>query len=322
VDDLILILAEVVGGFALLIKGGDWLVQAGAEIARKLGVSVLVIGLTVVAWGTSAPEVVVSGLAALQDSEELSMGNVLGSNVANIGLVLGACALVLPRVLERTMRPREILWLLVSVGALWILCLDEALTRTDGWILLGLFALHNVHVFLTARKYEGGRSMALGSKAPGRELLFGVIGLAVGAYLVVEGGRNAGDYFGLPRHVVGLTLLAVGTSLPELAAGLAAAFRGVAEISLGNVVGSNVFNLLMALGLVTVIRPFVDGAQPGGVHPSITAALHRDLPVVVGFSLAALLLPLLAGAKAGRLKGAALLLAYAVYVWLLVNGGW
>ena len=134
--EYLIIVGSLLGGFYGLVKGGDLLVLGGAEIARRLGVSTLVVGLTVIAWGTSAPEVVVSSLAAYQGSEEMSMGNVLGSNVANIGLVLGLCSLVLPAVLGKRLALRESFWLFASLGVLWGVAYDSQITRQDGLILL------------------------------------------------------------------------------------------------------------------------------------------------------------------------------------------
>lgn len=305
-------LAYVFVGFLLLVKGGDWLVRAGAEWAKRIGVPMLIVGLTVVAWGTSAPELMVSGLAAVQGNNALSLGNVLGSNVANIGLVLGASAFVLPGVLEQRMKIREIFWLLAAVGVLAYLCQDGELTRRDGWILLGAFGVHNLHLLLTARsgEFQGPEAADLGSKHPARHLVLGVFGLAAGAWLVVEGAKTGGRELGISEQVIGLTVLAVGTSLPELAAGLAGAFKGVADISMGNVVGSNVFNLLMALGVVVVIHPL----EGTGARESVENAFTRDIPVVAGFSLAMILLPVLGGARGGSIKGLALLVAYGLYI--------
>lgn len=316
-DVWIKILAYVFVGFLLLVKGGDWLVRAGAEWAKRIGVPLLIVGLTVVAWGTSAPELMVSGLAAVQGNNSLSLGNVLGSNVANIGLVLGASAFVLPGVLEQRMKIREIFWLFAAVGVLAYLSQDGELTRQDGWVLLGAFAIHNLHLLLTARSGEVQSEEAkdLGSKHPGRHLILGALGLAAGAWLVVEGAKLGGRELGISEQVIGLTVLAVGTSLPELAAGLAGAFKGVADISMGNVVGSNVFNLLMALGVVVVIHPLVGS----DAQVAVDSAFTRDIPAVAGFSLAAVLLPYLGGARGGSLKGLALLVTYGTYIKMLFS---
>jgi len=305
-------------GFVFLVKGADWLVTGGAEVARRMGVSTLVIGLTVVAWGTSAPEVVVSGLAAWNGQEDMSLGNVLGSNVANLGLVLGACSLVLPAILNKPLGGREVFWLLASIAALYAVAFDGSIGRGEGAILLTIFGLHNLHVLKTARGYLDEGIEDRGVRHPYIRLILGTLAMAGGARAVVEGGVRLADQFGIPEHVVGLTVFALGTSLPELAAGMAGAFRNETDISLGNVVGSNVFNLLVVVGLVAMIRPFeLEGAAP---HPSVELALARDLPVVLGFSLAAVGLARLRTKHAFGWRGGLLVTGYVTYIgWLFVT---
>jgi cation:H+ antiporter len=306
--------AFLVAGFVLLAKGADWLVDGGSSLARRAGVSTLAIGLTVVAWGTSAPEVVVSGVAAWQGDAGMSLGNVLGSNVANIGLVLGACATVLPVVLQKAMRPRELIWLFVSLGALWHVSSDGAITRADALVLLGVFAVYNAHLFLTAR--DAGVTFREGAMTSRRATITAACGMAaitLGSYLVVTGAEVGAYRLGMTKLVVGLTVLAIGTSLPELAAGLGGAFKGESDISLGNVVGSNVFNLIAVLGIVGLIRPLVPSDRPGDtLRVEFERALAHDFPTVLGFSLAAALLPWLPGG--GRVKGVLLLLAFGSYI--------
>lgn len=299
-------------GFALLVKGADWLVTGGAEVARRMGISTLVVGLTVVAWGTSAPEVVVSGLAAWNGEEAMSLGNVLGSNVANLGLVLGACGLVLAAILQKPLGGREIFWLFAAIVALYAVAYDGTIDRGEGAILLTVFGVHNLHILKTARGYvdEGIEDRGVGR--PYLRLVVGTLAMAGGARAVVEGGVRLAEQFDVPGHVVGLTVFALGTSLPELAAGLAGAFRKETDISLGNVVGSNVFNLLVVVGLVALIRPFE--VAGGGRHPSVDLAVTRDLPVVLGFSVAAVVLTLIRSQKGGGWRGALLFVGYVVYV--------
>ncbi len=346
--ETLIILVFLAGGFYGLVKGGDLLVIGGVEIARRLGVSTLVIGLTVIAWGTSAPEVVVSSIAAWQGSEAMSMGNVLGSNVANIGLVLGACALALPAVLGRRLARREVFWLFASLGVLWLACIDGAITRLEGSLLIGIFLLYNLHLLVDARRdaralHAAGlanvqrRVASSGTRtSPWLLLAVGTAMLAVGARLVVEGGKRVAFLFEVPEHVIGLTVFAVGTSLPELAAGLSSARRGDTDISIGNVVGSNVFNLLVVVGIAALIRPFgVPGDQE---HDSVLMALDRDLPAILGFSALAVLLPWLGPAsplpaaegsdpahggpsgdesRSAIWKGALLLMCYIAYIFAL-----
>ena len=329
---LFLLVAYLVVGFVLLAKGANWLVGGGSQIARRMGISVLVVGLTVVAFGTSLPEVVVSSVAAGRGDVSMALGNVLGSNIANIGLVLGTCAIVLPPVLQSKLAPREVIWLFASLASLWWVCSDHSLTRIDAGILLALFAGYNAHVFLTARR---GVQVAVdeleerveeveaqGMKFPALWLVLGIVSISLGAYLAVLGGKAGAVRLNIPESVVGLTVLAVGTSLPELAAGLGGAFKGETDISIGNVVGSNVFNLMAAIGVVGLIQPLdpsLFGAEKAAkLDTAFAQALHEDFWVVLAFSLAALLLPFIAHGRAGRTKGIFLVLGWVAYtLWLV-----
>jgi cation:H+ antiporter len=320
----LLILAELVLGFTMLAKGADWLVAGSSAIARRFGVSILVVGLTVVAFGTSAPEIVVSGLAAFEGDADLALGNVLGSNVANIGLVLGASAVVLPRVLESKLGGRELFWLFLTLGLLWFVARDVAITRFEAGLLLLSFVVYNAHVLTTARAGYSDVAPPEPEARAKRKVLAGIVVIALGAKLVVMGAQAGALRLGIPPSVVGLTIVAVGTSLPELAAGLGGAFKGESDISVGNVVGSNVFNLVAVIGIVGVIHPLV----PGDLEPEKAAnltgafekALSEDFYVVLAFSLAAVVLPYVGKAEGGRLRGALLLLAYTAYnVWLFYS---
>lgn len=314
-------------GCLALARGADWLVSGSSELAQRLGVSALVIGLTVVAWGTSAPEVVVAGRAAFESKGDLVMGSVLGSNVANIGLVLGACALVLPAILARPMPPREAGWLLVSLAGLWWACADRHVGRGDGALLLALFALNYLHLAWGVRRgrvalaiLARAQAEAAGAPAeappaatgrPGWRVLAGAVVVCVGAELVVRGAGGAALRLGITERVVALTLVAFGTSLPEFSAGLASALKGQREIGLGNVVGSNVFNVLAVVGIAALVRPVGGG---GEVDRAMASALAVDFPVTLAFSLAVIALPALLPRDGGRLAAALLLAGYLGYV--------
>lgn len=301
-------------GFILLAKGADWLVGGSARIARMWGVSALLVGLTVVAWGTSAPEVVVSTLAAVDGKPGIAMGNVLGSNIANIGLVLGACAIVLPRVMESSLKFREAFWLMASLALLWWTVSDLVVDRTDGVFLLLAFLAYNLQLYFTARQGVKAIEPEEGdTRHPWRDVIIGCIAVAGGAKLVVMGAESIAHNFGVSDRVIGLTIVAVGTSLPELAAGLGAAFKGESEVSLGNVIGSNVFNVLAVIGIAALVAPF-DGNMPG-LSAEMAHARDKDFYIVAGFHVAALLIPRLGGARFGRAKGFAFLGAYVWYAW-------
>jgi len=325
----------IVLGFVALGKGADWLVGGGTVVARRLGISTLAIGLTVVAWGTSLPEVVVSTGAALDGSAAMALGNALGSNIANIALVLGACAMVLPAVLEGRLGYRESFWMLASLGSLWGLCADGSLSRVDGAILLCVFGVHTIDVFLQARreKHAGvvddtaavleniAKSAEHWYKHPFVETFIGMVAIALGAFWVVEGARGGAVRLGVSEYVISLTVVALGTSLPELAAGLGGALKGERDISLGNVVGSNVFNVLAVMGITAMVHPLDaalelaagNAAGAASIDEAFSAALSEVFPLTLAFSLFLVALPFLGGARFGRGKGALLLLIYVGY---------
>ena len=307
------------GGFLLLGKGADWLVAGSARIARRLGVSVMVIGLTVVAWGTSAPEVVVSAVAARGGDSAIALGNVLGSNVANIGLVLAASALVLPKVLDAQLRTRDMVSFFGSIGILWAVCADSAITRVESGLLLFFYGIYTASLFLT-RNPDIAEEMPQGSRRMPAwfETLIGFGAVLLGAKLAVDGATWGALRLGVDQRIVGLTVVAIGTSLPELAASLGSALKGETELSLGNVVGSNVFNLLAVLGIVGLVRPLEAAAMPDEdareeLAAAFAGALGLDFWVVLAFTAMTVALIAMGGSRRGRWKGAVLLLAYALY---------
>jgi len=316
------IFAYLVAGFLLLAYGAKWLVGGSRTLARRLGIGEIVVGLTIVAWGTSAPELVISSLAAARGEVELSLGNVLGSNVANIGLVLGASALVLPGVLHGRLAPREAFWLFASLGVLGWAAWDGGLSRREAIGMLAVFALHNLHLWITARSagvLAGHDGDEPASGPPWLLVAGGVVAISLGAYLVVEGARDGALKLHVNSMLVGLTVVAVGTSLPELAAGVGSALQGESDISVGNVVGSNVFNLLAVMGVVGVIQPLVpealaDERSARELRSAFDAAVPGQLGYVAAFSLAMLLLPWWRPGRSGRLKGLVLVALYATYV--------
>jgi cation:H+ antiporter len=313
-------------GFYLLAKGSDWLVAGSSRLAALAGVRPLVVGLTVVAWGTSAPEVVVSTLGAVDGQPSLAMGNVLGSNVANIGLVMGISALLLPAVMHRGLALRETLWLLGSVALLWWACLDGEVTRVDGGVLLAALSVYNLQLLWEARQLSIGAREDLDAPEswcearPVLASVLGAAGIAFAAWLTIEGAVALAGRVGIDDRVVGLTVVAVGTSLPELAAGVTGALRGHSDISVGNVVGSNVFNVLGVIGVVSLVRPF-GGPGESRVAEDLAENLRLDFPIVIAFSVAALAATGLSGERWGRSKGALLLLAYLAYTVYLFESG-
>lgn len=309
-------------GIAGLVIGGEWLVKSAARLASSLGASVLVIGLTVVAWATSAPEMIVSVSAAAQGSSEMALGNVIGSNIVNIGLCLSIMALVFPVKVSWDLIRREIPIMIGAAVLAFVLCLDGIISRTDGLILLlsflGFSALVYVLVQRERRKiaasleqyeHEKGlindninRLFELG------RLAAGLLSLIVGANLTVDGATAVARTLGVSEFVIGLTLVAFGTSLPEFASSLVAAARRQTDIAIGNVIGSNIANVLAILGVSALVQPIP-------VTPTI---LQVQIPVMLGFSVLTLFMGF--DRLIGRREAALLLACYAGFVMLAFVG--
>ncbi|MEX5271477.1 calcium/sodium antiporter [Kocuria sabuli] len=320
---------RIVVGLVLLVLGGEFLVRGASALARRVGISSLVVGLTVVSAATSAPELAVTVGAVLRDEPGLAVGNVVGSNIVNVLLILGLSALVLPlAVKQRLVRFDLPLMVAMSVGLL-LVSLDGRIGAVDGLILFCAVVVHTVLTVVISRRDArsparaavpaGGSSVpdAAGEAAEpqpapiGRSLLLVVLGVALlvgGATLLVEGAVNIATTLGVSSLVVGLTVVAVGTSLPELATSIIAVRRGERDLAVGNVVGSNIFNIGVVLGLPALI-------SPEGI-PVSSAAVAFDMPVMLAAAVA--LLPIaFTGFAVARWEGAlfvALYLAYTGYV--------
>lgn len=308
--------AYIVAGLALLAFGAEGLVRGGTGLALRLGVTTLMIGLTVVAFGTGSPELVLSVEAARAGDSGIALGNVVGSNISNIMLVLGVAALVKPMRVRSELIRREVPLMIAVTLMLWVMILDGALSRPEGFVLvLGAFA-YTAFSYFSAKR---GESAMVASefdealKCPARPiwqdaalLTTGLAGLVVGASLMLRGATYVATAFGMSQVVIGLTIVAIGTSLPELATSVASAVRGEADVAFGNVIGSNVFNILAVLGVAALIRPF----EIVGLRP-------LDLAVLVG--TAVLALPVLwRGSVLNRWEGAALVAGYAAYLYSLI----
>jgi cation:H+ antiporter len=302
----------VVLGIGLLFGGGEALVRGATSVAVRLGMSSLVVGLTVVAFATSAPELAASLTAALAGAPAVAVGNVLGSNLANIGLILGVAAMLRPIPVAASFIRGEIPLMIVVALLLFPMFDDRLVGRGDGAILLAVMVLYFGLLFYEkARTGGGGESVSLRERplptAHGvAYVAVGTIGLVIGAKLLVSGAVSIAESLGIPERVIGLTLVAVGTSLPELASCLAAARHGEGDIVLGNIVGSNVLNVVCILGATAAVTPM----------PLHDPGVLRDTWAVVAFSLALPLL-LLKSSKVGRTEGGVLLAAYLLYVFAL-----
>lgn len=294
------------------------MVKGGAALALRLGLNALVVGLTVIAYGTSSPEMVVSVSASLQDNGAIAIGNVVGSNICNIALILGVCALVSPLSASAQIIRREIP-IMIGVSVLLAAMLwDEQLSRLEGGVLLAGIVVYTVLTVREARaetkgkaEQEYGEDFPAGSMGLGKSVLLVVAGLGVlvvASQLFVGGAVVLAKSWGVTEAVIGLTVVAVGTSMPELATSLVAAVRGHGDVAIGNVVGSNIFNVLGILGIAALINP-ID-----------TSGLSRvDLATMVVAALA--MLPAArSGGVISRLEGAVLLFAYFGYTaWLVAQ---
>jgi len=303
-------------GLGLLYAGAQILVKGGAALAFRLGLNALVIGLTVIAYGTSSPELVVSVKASQQGNGPIAIGNVVGSNICNVALILGLCALVKPLAASAQIIRREIP-IMIGVSVLLIVLMwDDSLGRIDGAIL---FTGIVVYTWLTVRQARA-ETKGLASKeydqdfhkpavGLGRSIFLVVAGLGVlvvASHFFVTGAVELAKSWGVTDAVIGLTVVAVGTSMPELATALVAAFRGHGDVAIGNVVGSNIFNVLGILGVAALI------------HPIDTSSIGReDLGVMLAAAVA--MLPAArSGGGISRVEGAVLLAGYIAYtVWLI-----
>jgi cation:H+ antiporter len=257
----------LVVGIVLLIKGADFLVNGASSIARRMNVSDLVIGLTVVAFGTSTPELFVNIFSSIKGNTDIAVGNILGSNIANIFLILGISSVIYPLTVTKGTVWKEIPFSLLAALVLGVLANDHlidktgssALTRIDGLVFLSFFIIFIYYSFSIATRIEGMEDhVPMKQYGIGKSLLLvvlGLIGLTLGGQWIIDGAVHVAKKFGMSQSLVGLTIVAVGTSLPELATSAVAASKKNVDIAVGNVVGSNIFNIFFVLGISSTIRP-------------------------------------------------------------------
>jgi cation:H+ antiporter len=312
------------------VLGAEGFVRGAAGIARAFGVPPIVVGLTVVAYGTSLPELVVSAVAALEGRSAIALGNVVGSNIANIGLILGLTALIAPPKVDGGLLRRELPWFGAAALAVPVLLLDGAISRVEAVCLLVAAIAFTVRTVRGVRPVDvlastvapDGPSEAAGTPEVVEARRAGQIAKAIGFTLaglglLLWGGRTfvdaasaAAALLGISERVIGLTIVAVGTSLPELAASAVAAFRGYSALAIGNVVGSNIFNVLLVLGGAGVLSPITGDVR----------AQRNDFVLLLAFTAMAAVL--MRGARRiSRVEGAVLLLAYVAGMWVLAAGG-
>lgn len=306
-------------GLAILIKGADLLVEGAVALAEKLGISPLIIGLTVVAMGTSAPEVAASITAALDNLGDTAIGIVYGSNISNLALVGGLAALIRPITVKLSTLKREMPVMIVVTLLLYPLLADKYLSRGDSFLLLGGFLVLIIFTVISGRA-ESKRTPAhvesvagqIADKGLGKSkslilsillVTIGLLALAGGAKLTVPSAKYIGSAIGLSDTVIGLTIVAIGTSLPELVTCVIAALKGHDDISIGNLVGSNVFNTMLVVGSAGAIRPFAINAR----------LIGSDYWIMIAVSVTFVLIALI-GKRINRIAGTILLAVYVAYM--------
>ncbi len=294
-------------GLVMLVLGAELLVRGGGQLALALRIPALVVGLTIVAFGTSTPELMVSLNAAMSASTDMSLANVNGSNLANVTLVLGLAALVSPLTVERTLMRREIPCCLLLQLAVPLVCLDGVISQGDGILLLLGGVLYNAWLLFEALR---GRAPALDDDLDGEGGLFKhalllIVGLGIlifGAQLFVEGSVGVAKALHLSDRFIGLTVVALGTSAPEVATGMVSAYRGEVDLAVGNSLGSNLLNVAMVLGITSIVFP-IQITDPGA---------WTDMAIAIGVT--ALLVPFVLKGSINRLEGLLLSSAYVTYL--------
>jgi len=306
----------LLAGLALLIGGAELVVRGAAALARRLGISSLVIGLTVVAFGTSSPELVVSIMSAMGGQPDLAVGNVVGSNIFNVLFILGLSAIITPLVVARQLVRLDVPIMLATSLVLPVLAWNGSIGRLEGLLLAGgvvVYTVIQVRLGRASAMDEPGDAPAnvMTGGFPGQVAMVaaGLVMLVMGSRWLVNGAVAVARAVGLSELIIGLTIVAAGTSLPEVAASVVAALRGERDMAVGNVVGSNIFNLLAVLGLTAIVAPT-------GVAVS-DAALRFDIPVMIAVALACLPV-FFTGFVIARWEGALFLLYYLAYALFLV----
>lgn len=311
-------------GFILLIKGADWFVDGASALSKKFGIPSVIIGLTVVAFGTSLPEAAVSISAAMRQSSGISIGNVVGSNLFNLLVVAGGSAVFCPIAVSKSIIKKDMPFSFIITLALLFLSFsifpnslpDNVISRADGIVLL---------LFFTVFMYYTVRS-ALAAPAPEDDIkeknmpiwkqflfiLIGIAGICIGGNRVVEGAKTIASNFGMSDSLIGLTIVAIGTSLPELVTSIVAARKGESDIAIGNVIGSNIFNVLFVLGVSSVITPIVINAS------DIINSMY-DI-IILAIATAVIYIPVVKKQKISRLTGCLMVVAYILYtVYIIIR---
>ncbi len=319
-----------IAGITGVYFGAEWLVKGSSKLSRDLGIKPIVIGLTVVAFGTSSPELAVSLTASIKGSNDIAIGNIIGSNIANIGLILGIAAIVLPLKVEKVIMKRELPLMIAISAALYFMAIDKKIGLIDGLILFTgiiFFISYQVYNTLNSKGKSGNSTDNADDKTcitertdkqspAGRKyllynILYIVIGLAcllIGSHILVKSAIFIASRLGVSEMLIGLTVVAFGTSVPEMATSVVSVLRKEADICVGNVIGSNIFNILMVIGSVALVRPLNVARE----------TLFFEFPVMLLFSVA--LIPMIRGSlRVNRLEGCLLTAGYFVFIFLLLR---
>ncbi len=301
-------------GLLILLAGGKYLVDGASAIAAKLGLSAGLIGLTVVAFGTSAPELLVSINAALKGTSDIAIGNVIGSNISNISLVLGISAIIYPIYIHKSVLKMDYLFMVLSSGLFYLLSLNEVISRLEGILLFVLMIILNWYFF---KKLKGPASELneddtekLKQTSIWKGVLFtliGIVGLYFGADMLVNNAVDISRIYGVSERIIGVTVIAIGTSLPELTTSVVAAINKKTDIAIGNILGSNIMNVLSIIGITAIIQSI----------PVSEIFLQLDFIWMLGLTL--LLFPILKTHQViSRWEGALLLLVYGIYLFSIL----
>ncbi len=324
----ILMFVYLIGGFVLLVIGAEVLVRGAARLAARFGISPLIIGLTVVAFGTSAPEMAVSTQSAFLGQGDIAIGNVIGSNIFNVLVVLGLSALIIPLLVSRQLVRFDVPIMIAAGFLAWFLAMDGSYNRLDGLILFSCIVIYTGYLIISSLKaWKPDQALAGDDEYSAQinphryaslinvfYILAGLALLVTGSNLLVSGAVSLAQALGLSELIIGLTIIAIGTSLPELATSLIAAWKGERDIAVGNIVGSNLFNLLAVLGLAGLVSP-----EKIAVAQS---AINFDFPVMMAVMVACLPI-FFAGYRINRWEGALFLgyyCAYTAYLIMQSNG--
>jgi cation:H+ antiporter len=303
---------QLFGGLVFLTLGAHFLISGGASLAMRMGISGTIVGLTVISYGTSLPEFTISLVSTVNGSSELALGNVIGSNIANIGLILGITTLIRPISVDKQLLKRDLPFLSVVTALMIIFTLNGYISRVEGGILLLCGVAYTIYLIYFTQNMDNIEEEEVSSSKL-RDwgfIAIGIIGLVIGGQICVRGAVFLAKQWGMTERVIGITVVSIGTSLPELAASLTASIKGKDDMAMGNILGSNLFNLLFVLGATALIHP---------LSFNFTNKSYVDIGVLAGMTL--FLWPVMASAfKIIRFEGAVFIVGYGSYIAWMVLG--